>query len=299
MHRFSRAMSAVVAVGLFVSSSAWGVFDKRFDVCSIQCTPDGSDPHFCLANFNQLNWVSTNGHMLMMGTDTYRSNMATNGNILGAYYNNLSGLYGTYTGTQAADQIENYILANFLHTGTEVYWVSVNEISDTQWPGSSAYRSWLKACISRLNVTYGHSVILFSPFPAPLNNAADWVALSANCKIAIEKYLSGAAVNASGNSISWCQTQYQDALTHYLNLGIASSQLYLSEHFAQTVSGTAWGRGGCSYAGWDNAIHARSVGAHNCGFAGFVSYGWEHNGMLVSEADMIHFEATYAAQTLP
>ena len=33
--------------------------------------------------------------------------------------------------------------------------------------------------------------------------------------------------------------------------------------------------------------------------AGFIGYAWEHNPMHVSEADMVHFEDIYRAQTLP
>ncbi|HTL30478.1 MAG TPA: hypothetical protein VL282_14705, partial [Tepidisphaeraceae bacterium] len=203
------------------------------------------------------------------------------------------------TGTQAADQIENYILTNFTNTGVKTTWVAINEISGSLWPSNSTYRAWLRTCMARLHGTYGHKIILFAPFANPANNAADWVPLSGNCYIAIEKYLSGAAVNASGNSVSWCQSQYQSSKNSYTALGIASGQLFLAEHFGQTVAGTNWGRSGVSYAGWDNAINARSTAAHNVGFAGFIGYAWSKNGMLVSEADMIHFEDTYRAKTLP
>jgi hypothetical protein len=282
-----------------LASVVFAVADRRFEICTFNCTPDGSDPHMCQAQFDHLNWVSTNGHFAAMGTDAHRSELNGNGNFLAAYYNNLTGLYGTYTGTQAADQIENYVLANFTNTGVKTTWVVINEISGSQWPGNADYRAWLRTCIGRLKATYGHSIILAAPFANPANNAADWVPLSGNCYIGIEKYLSGADINASGNSVSWCQTQYQSSKTSYLNLGIAASQLYLFEHFAHTTSGIAWGRAGVSYAGWDNAINARSTAAHNVAFAGFVGYAWDKNGMGVSEADMIHFEDTYRAKTLP
>jgi hypothetical protein len=284
---------------LLVCEPAHAVFVKRFDVVTMDCTPDGSDPHMCINQFNELNFVLTNGHMLMMGTDNYRTTINSAGNFLGAYYNNLSGLYGTYNGTQAADQIETYIQTNYTITGVEPTWVSINEISGSLWPSNSDYRAWLRTCIARLHTTYGHSVILFAPFTAPANNASDWVPLSGNCYIAIECYLSGQVINANGNSVSWCQTQYQNALNAYENLGIAASQLYLTEHFSQTTTGTAWGRAGVSYAGWNNAITARSQAAHNVGFAGFVGYDWGGNPMGETEANMINFETTYAAQTLP
>lgn len=274
-------------------------FIKRFDVVTFDCTPDGSDPHMCQNQFNELNFVLSGGHLLMMGTDAQRAAINGNGNFLGAYYNNLSGLYGTYSGTAAADQIENYIIANFTTTGVKTTWIAINEISGSLWPNNAAYRAWLRTCMARLHQTYGQSIILFAPFTTPANNASDWVPLSGNCYIAIECYLSGQAINASGNSVSWCQTQYQNAKNAYLNLGIASSQLYLAEHFGQTTSNTGYGRSGVSYAGWDNAIKARSQAAHNVGFAGFIGYDWGGNPMGETEANMIHFETTYAAQTLP
>jgi hypothetical protein len=190
-------------------------------------------------------------------------------------------------------------VANFTNTGVKPTWVVINEISAGQWPGNATYRAWLRTCIARLKNTYGHSIVLASPFANPANNAADWVPLSQNCYIGIEKYLSGAAINASGNSKTWCKSQYQSSKTSYLNLGIAADRLYLFEHFGHTVAGTNYGRSGVSYAGWDNAIKVRADAAREVGFAGFVGYAWGKNGMGVSEADMVHFEQTYATKVLP
>lgn len=298
MFRVTRFLSAVVACVLMFCVSA-RAYDFRFDVATFNCTPDGSDDHFCQTQFDHLNWVSTNGHLLCMGTDAHRAELNGNGNFLAAYYNSLSSLYGSTTGDQAADSIENYIITNFTTTGVKTTWVAINEISGSLWPSNSAYRAWLRTCMARLHGTYGHKIILFAPFSNPANNAADWVPLSGNCYIAIEKYLSGSAINASGNSVSWCQSQYQSSKNSYTALGIAAGQLFLAEHFGQTVAGTGWGRDGVSYAGWDNAINARSTAAHNVGFAGFIGYAWSKNGMGVSEADMVHFEDTYRAKTLP
>jgi hypothetical protein len=284
---------------LLLTATALAVFDKRFDIFTFNCTPDGSDPHGCQTQFDHLNWVTANGHMVMMGSDAHRAELNGNGNFLGAYYNNLSGLFGTYTGSAAADQIENYVLANFTNTGVKTTWISLNEISGSQWPNNPDYRAWLRTCVARLHQTYGHEVILFAPFANPANNAADWVPLSGNCYIAIEKYLSGATINAHANSVSWCQSQYQSSKDSYVALGISSTKLYLAEHFGHTVAGTGWGRDGCSYAGWDNAIKARADAAKNVGFAGFIGFAWSKNGMGVSEVDMVHFEDTYASKVLP
>jgi hypothetical protein len=306
MHR-SHARAVVRIVRVFVvalivggvTAAALAVADRRFDVATFNCTPDGSDDHFCQTQFDHLNWVSANGHFVCMGSDAHRAELNNNGNFLAAYYNSLTSLYGVYNGSQAADQIENYVVGNFTSSGVKPTWLVLNEISGSQWPGNADYRAWLRTCVGRLKNTYGHSVILFSPFPNPANNAADWVPLSGNCYIAIEKYLSGATVNAHANSVSWCQSQYQSSKDSYTGLGISSTKLYLAEHFGHTVAGTGWGRDGCSYAGWDNAIKARADAAKNVGFAGFIGYAWSKNGMGVSEADMVHFEDTYRAKVLP
>jgi hypothetical protein len=167
------------------------------------------------------------------------------------------------------------------------------------WPSNAGYRAWLRTLIYRLKTTHNHQIILASPFSNPGNHASDWVPLSQNCYIGIEKYLSGAAINASGNSKAWCKSQYQSSKNSYLNLGIAANRLYLFEHFGHTVAGTAWGRSGVSYAGWDNAIKVRADAAREVGFAGFVGYAWGKNGMGVSQAEMVHFIQTYKSKVLP
>lgn len=298
MRGLVRSLLAFLVAGA-VAVPVLAVFDKRFDTCTMYGTADGGDPHFSSTNLSHLNFTTTNGHMLMMPTDSQRATINGAGNFYGCYYNSLSSLYGTYNGSQAADQIENYITTNCTSGGVKPTWVCLNEISGSLWPSDSAYRAWLRTCIGRLKATYGHSIILCAPFTNPANNASDWVPLSGNCYIGIEGYLTGHDVNASGNSVSWCQTQYQSFKNSYLNLGIAASQIYLVEHYANTVSGTAWGRSGVSSAGWDNAIKARINGMKNVGFAGYVGFGWEHNGMGISEAEQCQHEDTYASQALP
>ena len=76
-------------------------------------------------------------------------------------------------------------------------------------------------------------------------------------------------------------------------------RLILGEHFAQSTAGNGYGRDGAAYADWDSAIVARSTAAHNLNFNGYITYAWGKNGMLVSDAELIHFEQTYLAQTLP
>jgi hypothetical protein len=284
---------------MFWASSAFGLIN-RFDVVTMDCTADGSDPHFCQPQFDHLNWWTANGHYLAMGSDAKRPEVTAQSNACAVYYDTLTDLYNSgYTGAAAADQIQNYCVSNWSNNGVVPYWVVLNEISTSLWPGNSAYRTWLINCVTRLHDTYGHATILFSPFKNPYQNGADWQTLTAKCRIAIEGYLSGHDINASGNSVSWCQTQYQSFKNSYTALGVASSQLFIAENYAQTVSGTNWGRSGVSYAGWDNAINARTTAQRNVGFAGSIGYGWGKNAMLVSEADMVHFEYTYAQHALP
>ncbi len=160
-----------------------------------------------------------------MGTDNRRADVNGAGNFLAAYYNDLTGLYGTHNGTEAADEIELYVLDRFTNTGVETTWVILNEISAGLWPDSADYRAWLRTCIARLHDVHGHEVILFSPFGKPGANGADWGPLSENCYIAIEKYLSGAAINANGNSVEWCRKQYQTSKDAYVALGVDPSRL--------------------------------------------------------------------------
>ena len=295
---FARLVLASLTIGA-VAGVASAVADRRFDITTFNCTPDGSPDHFCEPQFDSLNWTTTNGHFLAMGTDNRRADVNDAGNFLAAYYNDLTGLYGDFNGTEAADVIEMYVIDRFTNTGVKTKWVILNEISAGLWPSSADYRAWLRTLVARLHDVHGHEVILFSPFGNPGANGADWAPLSTNCYIAIEKYLSGASINANGNSVEWCRKQYQASKDAYVALGVHASRLYLAEHFAQTVAGTAWGRSGVSEAGWHNAIRARADGAKLVGFAGFVGYAWGKNGMGVSEAEMIRYQETYKSKVLP
>jgi hypothetical protein len=281
------------------AATALGVADRRFDICTIFNNASGSDPHFTTTNLSHLNFSTANGHFISMPTDTNRPTINANGNFMAGYYNTLNSLYGVYNGSQAADQIQNYLVANFTSNGVVPQWLILNEISSGSWQSDANYRAWLRTCIGRLKATYNHATILCAPFTHPASSASDWQALSQNCYIGIEGYLTGAAVNGSGNSSAWCATQYSSFKTSYLNLGIASSQLFLVEHYANTVSGTAWGRSGVSSAGWDNAIRARMTGMKSVGFAGYVGFAWEHNGMGITETEQDQHEDAYAAQSLP
>ncbi|MDB6122903.1 MAG: hypothetical protein JWQ71_1896 [Pedosphaera sp.] len=235
-----------------------------------------------------------------MGSDTHRTELNNKNNFLAVYYNTLNTGYGTMTGSAKADDIENnYIIPNFTATGVKPTWVILNELSAGSWPADANYRAWVRTLVGRLHTTYGHTIIVCAPFANPANNAADWQGLSGNAFIAVENYLSGQAINSNANSVAWCQMKYQSSVNSYAALGVPLSQLYLVEHFGQTTTNTGRGRSGVSLAGWDNAINARSTAAHNIGFAGFVSFAWEFNQMLDTDANILHFEDTYRNKVLP
>jgi hypothetical protein len=234
-----------------------------------------------------------------MGTDTHRSEIVGNGNSLAVYYNNLTVNIGGSDGFTRADDIQTYVTTNFTANGQQPTWIVLNEISGSLWPGDANYRQWVKDVVFKLHVVYGHEVVLFSPFQNPGANGDSWQYVAKYSYIAAEQYLDGAEVNANGNSVSWAQAQYQTTKTAYTSLGVPASRLWLGEDYAQTTAGTSYGRGGASYANWDAALLARGQGARNVGFAGFITYAWGKNAMMVSEVDMIHFEQTFLSIPLP
>ncbi len=293
-------LAAVALLAVASAFKARAVADRRFDICTF-CCPCSPTQHLCQAQFDALNFHSANGHFILMGSDAHRNELNTNGNFLGVYYDTLNDNYPAWTATQKADDIENnYVIPNFTTTGVKPTWIALNEI-DSSWVSDSNYRAWVTNICKRLKNTYGHTVITFTYYDNPSSaNASSWQNLANVSYIAVESYLSGAVINANGNSVSWCQTQYQNSLNTWLaNTGVPRAQLYYGEDYAQTLAGTNYGRANCSYAGWDNAINARATAAHNIGFAGYFGYAWNWNQMGVSDADLIHFEGTYAAKVLP
>jgi len=287
----------LIVVCVSVAGPASATYDKRIDIVTF-CCPCTTDKHLCQPQFDALNWQSVNGHILAMGSDAHYDEIHANGNFLAVYYNSLNDNWSTMTATQKADQIQSWCNTQF--PSVMPTWLVLNEISAGTWPGNATYRQWVIDVVSRLKNTYGHRVVICSPFATPGANDSSWQSLAdVSEAIGIECYLTGQDINASGNSVSWCQTQYQNSKNAYIARGVSSAKLFLVENFANTVTNTAWGRSGVSYAGWDNAIRTRSQAAHNVGFTGFVSYAWSGNDMLVSDTDLIHFEQTYASQPLP
>jgi len=280
------------------SLSAVATPDLKFDVATFccHCAPDDT---FCQPQFDHLNWPTTNGHFIAMGGDTHRLELATNGNVLAIYYDTFNVAYSSNSAVQQAALIQKYATNGFTSTGPRPDWIVLNEISSGLWQTDAAYRTWAAGVVRELKTNFGFNVILYAPFSNPANSSADWQAVAANAWIGIENYLDGAQIKAQGYSVNWCQGQYQSSITSYTNRGVPRAKLMLGEHFAQTTSGTVWGRSGITSNEWDQAIAARSQAAINVAFSGFLTYAWAKNAMLVSDEELVHFEDTYRTHPLP
>ena|ERR1043165_2033741 len=266
--------------------------DQKFDVFTF-------GDSLSQAQFDHLNFPTTNGHYIAMGGDTHRYELATNGNALAIYYNTFNDGYSTNSGAQQAAMIDQYGVSLFTSTGPKPNWVVLNEISSSLWQNDPAYRSWAHDVVHALKNTYGYNVILYAPFATVAANASDWQAVSADAYIGIENYLSGSEVQANGFSVSYCQSQYQSSITSYTGLGVARGKLMLGEHFAQTTNGTSYGRSGISSNAWDTVIQVRNQAALNLAFAGFLSYAWGGNSMMVPDDEILEHEDTYRTNLLP
>lgn len=289
---------AIVLFAALLAATAVSTPDLRFDVATFCCSCSYPD-RFCQTHFDHLNFFGTNGHYVAMGSDAHRVEIEGNGNVLAVYHNDLNTNWTSKTATQKADEIHQYVLDRFTANGAAPQWVIINEISAGTWPGNQTYRTWVHDVAHRLRITYGYEVVLFSPFPNPGANSADWQLVTHDAYIGIENYLSGEEIKAQGFSVAWCQAQYQSSMNSYEARGVAWNRLFLGEDFAQTVAGTGYGRSGVAAAEWDAAVIARSTAARNVGFAGFLSYAWGKNNMGAPDSDLTHFEDIYAAQTLP
>lgn len=296
MHPGARIL--ILALGMAGAGPARALPDLKFDVATF-CCPCDPDKTFCQAQFDHLNWPTTNGHFLAMGTDAHRLELASNGNVLAIYYDTFNAGYPTNSAATQASNINYYAVSRFTSTGPRPDWIVLNEISSSLWQNDAAYRLWAAAVVRELHTNHGFNVILFSPFATVAQNNADWQALAAHAWIAIENYLDGAQIQSQGFSVSWCQSQYAASLSSYTNRGVPRERLMLGEHFGHTLAGTGWGRSGVSSNAWDQAIVARSQAALNLAFTGYLTYAWGGNAMLVSEEEMVHFEDTYRVFPLP
>ena len=273
------------------------VADLRFDLSGFCC---GCATSLCQSQFDHLNFTSTNGHYIELSSDDHIADVFSNGNSFAFYYNTFNDQAWTNkTGAQKAADIDSYVTSNYSPTNGKPTWLILNEISSGTWPANASYRQYVNDTAHTLKNTYGYTVIMYAPFSNPANNSSNWIALQADAYVAVEFYLSGTEIKNSGFSVSYCQSQYQSAVTSYASVGVPKSRLILGEHFGQTTNGTAYGRSGVSAADWINAINVRSQGAINVGFPGFIGYLWGNGDTNVSMTDLLSFEDAYASNNLP
>lgn len=275
----------------------------RFDVATLNCASSAADEScakdvdkcFCAPELDALNYGKP--HFLAVGTDQHKAEIRGAGNYQAVYVNALNvGWKGT-TGAAWADDLMKGLALDF-PTGVP-RWVFMNEISAGTWPDHADYRQFVVDVAARLSGAHGRKVIIAAPFARPGKNGPSWQALAQHAWIAAEVYLTGAQINATGNSAAWCEAQYRASANAYAALGVPRDRLMLVEHFGNTAAGEAWGRAGVSDAGWKNAIQARAKGAKNVGFAGYLSYLWGSNQMHDDEASRLDAIDTYAGLTLP
>ncbi|MCC6898350.1 MAG: hypothetical protein IT377_05210 [Polyangiaceae bacterium] len=272
---------------------------KRFDVATLNCGSSGActgaeDKCFCPPDFDALN--GSPAHFMGVASDAHKAKIWGAGNFQAAYVDDLNTNWQAGGAARAAAIIQG-AQAGF-PCGVPEYFI-LNEISAGQWPDNASYRQFVIDVAKALKNTHGKTPIVASPFPNPGSNDASWTELAKYAFIGAEVYLSGKEINANGNSVAWCQAQYQAAITAYGNRGVTKDRLYLFEHFANTDATVGWGRAGVSQAGWTNAITARSKAIKNLSFAGFISYGWAGNAMHVPEAQRLSFMQLYTQQGLP
>ena len=197
-----------------------GPFAMRFDVATTQCgsidaacTIGGDDyPRccpstvpgdpknkcFCDSDFDHVDRGPP--HLVVVASDAHRGDIWAAGNAQAAYVNDLNDLYPGSDGGMKADAAMADAQTGF-PSGVPTWFVA-NEISTSLWPTDPVYRQYVRAFAARMKQTYGKSVIVASPFPAPADNGSDWSALAGNAYVAVEVQLTGKEVNASGNSVS-------------------------------------------------------------------------------------------------
>jgi hypothetical protein len=278
---------------------------SSYDSCTIDgveyadCCPSVTDGDtnkcFCRPELAHLNVGPS--HFIGVASDAHKGDIWAAGNVQAVYVNELNSSWGTGSGEDRADEAMSTADASF--HGQVPKWFLVNEISVSLWPDDADYRLYVRRFAARLHGHYGKEVVIASPFPNPGYHAADWTALQSNAYVAPEVQLTGAEVNASGNSVAWCVAQYQDTIDHYANVGVPLSRLVLVDNFANPAAGTGWGRAGVSADGWRNAIATRAAAAAQAGFAGYWSYAWGNNAMADDELTRLSFEDAYTANPLP
>jgi len=269
----------------------------RFDIATF-CCPCQPDDHFCQDQFEPLLYQDANHHYLAMGTDEHRSDIESSGNTLAIYNDNLDAGWPNMTAYAAVQQYVKTIYKNFNTTGPVPQWVCLNELSTDLWENNQTYRTWVGDWVANISAL-GFNPITYSPFSTPGYNAADWERLALYSYIAVENYISGYVIQQGGFSVFQCEQIYNSSVKSYNNVGVKKSRLILTEHFGQTLNGTNWGRSGVDSDSWIEAIQIRSQAAINLNFAGYSTYAWAFDEMLVSDTELELYEEVYGEMPLP
>jgi hypothetical protein len=244
------------------------------------------------------------GHYLVMPTTQHQAEIEKSGNLLAFYYAQLNKTrkedpptFPVVTAQQMQKRIVDAYHAENFRTG----WIFLNEISSALWPSSADYRKWLLDIVTGLS-NRGLKPVLFSPFPAPPKNAADWKKISEQADIAVENYLSGRDILAKkANGASWCQQQYGATMKRYGAHGIPAEKIFITEHFGHTkfVSNVNRGRTSINLDQWLEVIDMRTAALRKIGFGGFVSFAWMYNQMGAPLDALLQATDRYLAGRLP
>src|SRR4029079_1413488 len=301
---------------LFVVQICASAYDIHFDYTSFD-NPNspGADPHFGQAQFNVLNYPSINGNYMMTSTDNHRPEMIANNNNLAEFYNNFPRIgsdsapsdynkqkaAGGLDPVAEADEINSHTVSNSTHNGARPTYLILNELSAGLTYTDANYRQWVLDTVTRLHDTYGYHVRTYYPFANPASGIDGfWQALASKSNIAVEKYLSGTGIMNHGTDyasrLAWAQAQYAWSITAFGNRGVPASKLFVSEDFANTVTGTVYGRSGLSDSDWETVIQIRQDAIYNADYAGFLAYAWGSNPMGISEAEQLDFEYYYRSR---
>ena len=247
------------------------------------------------------------GHFLVMPTTAHQDEIEKTGNLLAFYYQQMNKTRKedppTFPVVKAPEMLQRILDGHFhgptgpFHTG----WIFLNEISSKLWPTNPEYRKWVIAIAEGLQ-TRGLRPVVFSPFPSPPKNRADWKTLADHAHIAVENYVGGHAIVAQGkNAPAFCEQQYGATMTRYTGHGIAPERIFITEHFGHTKLVGTVRRGRCSITmnQWLNTIDTRTAALQKLGFGGFVSFAWMYNQMGAPLGDLLKATDRYLARRLP
>jgi hypothetical protein len=238
--------------------------------------------------------ASDANHMFVMPTTKRRSQVEP-GHPYG-HYDPTLGRSNPRWRTLDAAELARQVVAEHEKWDFGSPWVFCNEISYSQWRAMAIeeYRRWTVAFAQAL-AAGGLVPAVYSPIKNPNNERAEWSTLAAVGYVAIEGYLDGPSVAAARDPAGYCATQYSGMRSHFEAQGVPVDRCVLVEHYAQTPSGTAWGRGGLPLDEWLSVIPARVAGARMAGFTFIGSYGWGYNRMQVADAESVATATAYAA----